>query len=94
VTSKISPRWTVHRAPLMALSSLVFHGPSPLLCIAQGDVWFDNPLKTVCLSHQTVSDLVPGKQIDWDRYQHPHSKKICLRLSAQGWADKRAAIIN
>jgi len=32
-----SKRWTYTRLPIDGLKSIIFHGPSPTLCIASGD---------------------------------------------------------
>lgn len=34
--------WRYHRLPIDGLKSVVFHGNSPTLCIAAGDVWIDS----------------------------------------------------
>mmetsp|Transcript_21617 Transcript_21617/g.36213 ORF Transcript_21617/g.36213 Transcript_21617/m.36213 type:complete len:702 (+) Transcript_21617:56-2161(+) len=93
VTTQAQPRWSVIRAPIEKFSSLIFHGPSPLWCIAQGNVWFDHPGKTVCLSHKTVAHLHPSRKIDWERYYGPKSERICLRVSAEVWDRRETAVI-
>lgn len=86
-------KWTLHRMPIVKYSSLIFHGPSPLWCIAGGNVWYDHPGKTVCLTHHTVGQLYPDERFDWDSYYQGHGQRICLRMSAAGFANMTTAII-
>ena len=73
---------------------MVFHGPSPTLCIASGGVWFDYPAvnKVGCYSRQTVHQLRvldrrasknnKKKELlhyDWKNFDS--SIGVCLRLS-------------
>jgi hypothetical protein len=85
--------WTYHRMGMHGFSSLIFHGPSPLWCIAAGNVWFDHPAKTVCLSHKTVGHLYPNEWYDWKSFYQPHAHRVCLRLSETGFGNSTAAMI-
>ena len=85
--------WTVHRAPIVKLSSIIYHGLSPLWCIASGNVWYDHPGKIACLSHKTVGHLHSNSKFDWDSYYQFHGQRICLRMSKEGFADMKSAII-
>lgn len=85
--------WKHHIYHITSLSTMIFHGPSPLWCVAAGNVWFDHGRKinpaNACVSHKTVGALYPHKYFDWNHYFLPHSPKICLRLSELGFANKR-----
>ena len=82
--------WTYTRLAIDGLRSIVFHGPSPTLCIAQGNVWFDHPLenKVGCVSHITIAALYQRDklkkepQLDWDHFLR--GGRTCLRLSKYG----------
>jgi hypothetical protein len=72
------------------LRSLVFHGPSPLWCLASGQVWFHHPEvgKMRCFSQHTVDALrrmerQSQKAFDW-QYFDIHERR-CLRLSQYGF---------
>lgn len=84
--------WTTHRPPLTDMGTMVYHGPSPLWCVAGGHVWFDHGGKrtpaNACVSHKTVGALFPHSYFDWDYYHMKGSPKICLRLSEVGFANK------
>jgi hypothetical protein len=86
-------KWNLHRMPIHKYSSLIFHGPSPLWCIAGGNVWFDHPGKTACLSHKTVGHLYPDPRYDWESFYQTHGTRVCLRMSEEGWKDMATAII-
>ena len=89
--------WTYTRLAIDGLRSIVFHGPSPTLCIAQGNVWFDHPKKNMagCLTHETLYRLylqeLQGSgsvelaaSLDWSSF---HSGgRTCIRLSKLGYA--------
>ncbi len=64
---------------------MVFHGPSPLWCVASGNVWFDHPDKVACLSHQRVGALKDNDLLDWENFHRPGSTNTCVRLSARGF---------
>lgn len=81
----------------------MFHGPSPTLCIASGNVWFDHPRenKVGCLSHATVlrlhqrdmSGAAAGENegqagFDWEHFFRPAGLRICLRLSQYGFFEQ------
>ena len=86
-------KWTLHRAPILKLSSLIFHGPSPLWCVASGNVWFDHPGGTACLTQRTVGHLHPGDKYDWQSYLQLYGMRVCLRMSQKGFADMKTALI-
>jgi hypothetical protein len=76
--------WVVESLPIKGLNSLIFHGPSPLYCIAGGNVWYDNLKNLACLSHKEVAKLYPDPRFDWHHYHSNHAKRFCLRLSREG----------
>mmetsp|Transcript_15846 Transcript_15846/g.26646 ORF Transcript_15846/g.26646 Transcript_15846/m.26646 type:complete len:344 (-) Transcript_15846:126-1157(-) len=86
--------WTYYQAEIEGLKSIIFHGPSPLHCVASGNVWFDHPDKVECLSHKTVGQLYPSNLYDWSHYGHAKGQKICLRLSEEGFKKKDEAVIH
>jgi hypothetical protein len=53
--------WTYVRLSIDGLKSIIFHGPSPTWCIAEGNVWFDYPagstMSPLCLIHTLMSPL-------------------------------------
>lgn len=81
-------RWMYSRLSIDGLKSIVFHGPSPTLCIAKGNVWFDYPhVNGVgCLSQSTVRSLAThnSKYYDWIHLNYKDNK-VCLRLSKFGF---------
>lgn len=89
--------WSYSRLAVDGLRSIVFHGPSPTLCIASGNVWFDHPRENMasCMSHETIFKLyskdVSSKAInegrallDWQTFFS--GGRTCLRLSQYGYA--------
>ena len=92
-TAVANHNWDLLRMPIDKFSSLIFHGPSPLWCVAGGDVWFDHPGKTVCLDHKTVGHLYPDDRYDWQSFYQVHGARVCLRLSQKGYANMANAII-
>lgn len=80
--------WTYSRLSIDGLKSIIFHGPSPTLCVAAGNVWFDYPAvnKVGCISQRTVTMLSHHnpKYYDWIHLNFK-SNKICLRLSRTGF---------
>lgn len=85
--------WKYTKLPIDGLKSIVFHGPSPLWCIAAGHVWFSHPEvhKARCYSQRTVNTLglmdnSSTKYFDWIHYGK--SERICLRLSEYGFAQR------
>ena len=81
-------RWTYSRLSIDGLKSIIFHGPSPTLCIASGNVWFDYPAvnRVGCISQRTVRILSyhNPKYYDW-MHMNFRSNKVCLRLSKTGF---------
>eukprot|EP00600_Ochromonadales_sp_CCMP1393_P008819 CAMPEP_0174953918 /NCGR_PEP_ID=MMETSP0004_2-20121128/133_1 /TAXON_ID=420556 /ORGANISM="Ochromonas sp., Strain CCMP1393" /LENGTH=579 /DNA_ID=CAMNT_0016201669 /DNA_START=515 /DNA_END=2253 /DNA_ORIENTATION=+ len=81
-------RWTYSRLPIDGLKSIIFHGPSPTWCIAEGNVWFDYPAvnKVGCISQKTVRMLSyhNPKYYDWI-HMNFKANKVCLRLSKTGF---------
>jgi len=81
--------WTYVRLSIDGLKSIIFHGPSPTWCIAEGNVWFDYPAvnKVGCISHATVRMLSyhNPKYYDWTHLNFNKEMKVCLRLSRQGF---------
>ena len=79
------------KLPIDGLKSLVFQGPSPLWCLAAGNVWFDHPdvHKVRCFTHRTVHYLKTKepkkawKLYDWDNYRTKGTD--CLRLASYGF---------
>lgn len=79
-----SQGWSIAITPLVDMRTIVFHGPSPLWCIASGNVWLDHPRHTQCLSHKTVAGLQHSPHFDWTRFAGAVGKRTCLRLSEYG----------
>lgn len=78
--------WTHYSHPISSLSTMVFHGPSPLWCVAAGHVWFEHARKkTVCLSHKTLRKIYPHQYIDWEGFYYSGGPRFCLRLTADGF---------
>lgn len=77
--------WSHVIMPLVDIRTIVFHGPSPLWCIAGGHVWLDHPRHTECLSHRMVGTLHDHPAFDMARF-HTTGKRTCLRLSETGFA--------
>jgi len=80
-------RWSTHIPSFTGLKHMVFHGPSPLWCIASGNVWFDHPDSVACVSHTVVKKLDP-KVFDLAHYNSAGSPHNCLRLTAAGYQIK------
>lgn len=82
-------KWSVYTPPLTSFSTAVFHGPSPLWCVAAGHVWYDRPDDHyACLPHATVNSVIHDKLFDWEHYHAQKGLKICLRLSEAGYQAK------
>lgn len=68
--------WTVARLPLDGLRSVVFHGNSPTLCIASGDVWVDSSWtkqgldtsRARCITPKDALDLTPVACFDLEYF--------------------------
>eukprot|EP01034_Spumella_vulgaris_P023118 gene23118-29311_t len=92
--------WSYLRLPIDGLQSVIFHGPSPTLCIASGNVWFDHPHvdKVGCYSRRTVFRIHQldgrGKQSRYDWGDFFKSSGICLRLSKHSFPTEPVAIMN
>lgn len=75
---------------------MVFHGPSPTLCVASGNVWFDypSPNQVSCLSHKTIELLQERDKsgrakvaaFDWKTFFE--GDRLCLRLSEAGFVSQ------
>ncbi len=93
-------RWSYLRLPIDGLQSIIFHGPSPTLCIASGNVWFDHPHvdKVGCYSRRAVYRLHrldgKGKQSRYDWGDFFKSSGICLRLSKHSFPSEPVATMN
>jgi hypothetical protein len=81
-------RWRYRRLPLDGLRSIVFHGPSPTLCIAAGDVWYDHPHSNMvgCIPRASIprlerQDRESGRnRYDWHLFYSPDLHgQVCLR---------------
>jgi len=77
--------WTTHIPAFNGFKHMIFHGPSPLWCIAGGNVWLDHPDKVACLSHKTTGTLSRSPYFDFFAFHHPNSTKVCLRLNQAGF---------
>lgn len=51
--------WSYARLPLEGLRSVVFHGNSPTLCIASGEVWLDSVWQAHGLDHSLATCITP-----------------------------------
>ena len=80
-------KWTTHIPPFSGLKHMVFHGPSPLWCIASGNVWFDHPDHVACVSHAAVGRL-NATLFDLPAFHSRNSSRTCLRLSKEGFKYK------
>ncbi len=80
--------WVVHRPAVSGLQTMVFHGPSPLWCVAAGHVWYDRPDHYACLDHKALGRLHHNPDYDWEHYHAPRGLRICLRLSELGYKNK------
>jgi len=80
-------KWTTHIPPISGLKHMIFHGPSPLWCIASGNVWFDHPSSVACVSHAAVGRL-NTTLYDLRLFHSRDSSKICLRLTEEGFRHK------
>ena len=80
-------KWTTHIPPISGLKHMIFHGPSPLWCIASGNVWFDHPSSVACVSHAAVGRL-NTTLYDLRLFHGRNSSKICLRLTEEGFRHK------
>mmetsp|Transcript_29274 Transcript_29274/g.58426 ORF Transcript_29274/g.58426 Transcript_29274/m.58426 type:complete len:787 (-) Transcript_29274:10-2370(-) len=85
--------WTYTRLPIDGFKSVIFRNPSPTLCVAAGNVWFDfpEPKRTGCLSPEMLrrlqfNDNKERPSLDW---KFTNSRfKTCIRLSEYGYANK------
>jgi hypothetical protein len=87
--------WSYSRMSIDGLKSIIFHGPSPTWCIAEGTVWFDYPAvnKVGCISQGTVRMLSyhNPKYYDWTHLNFNKENKVCLRLSKTGFYSEMAS---
>lgn len=88
--------WNYLRLPIDGLKSIVYHGPSPTLCIASGNVWFDHPQvnKVECLTQDRVTQfrLDDEKRSDKPKYDWKDFKQstgVCLRLTKAAYAEAK-----
>jgi hypothetical protein len=63
--------WSYARLPIDGLRSVVFHGNSPTLCIAAGDVWIDSvwngridPTMQMCITPKDALSISPEIAFD------------------------------
>jgi hypothetical protein len=84
--------WSYLRLPIDGLQSVVFHGPSPTLCIASGNVWFDHPHvdKVGCYTHRMLvqlrkADEVSSSPLKFDWRHFNTEGRMCLRLTKQSF---------
>jgi hypothetical protein len=88
--------WRYERLGINGLKSIVFHGPSPTLCVAAGNVWLDHPqsTQTGCiarkdLSHFRAADETNARSqgegvspvFDWECFRSPKFGQHCLRFT-------------
>lgn len=85
-------RWQYSVLPMETLKSIVFHGPSPLWCVAAGNIWFDHPEvgKVRCYAPATVDelrkiDMSKGTDTLFDWHYFYSTPQVCLRLSQRGF---------
>eukprot|EP01032_Pedospumella_encystans_P013099 gene13099-15101_t len=89
LTTKVG--WEFARMPIDGLKSIAFHGPSPTLCVAAGNVWFDHPSvnKVGCYTRGTVHALrvkdhtLRNPIYDWSNYDGYFG--VCIRFSKYGF---------
>ena len=82
--------WSYDRLGIDGLKSIVFHGPSPTLCIAAGHVWFDHPQVNLvsCATRNKVQSVRRGDlaaSFDWHHFNA--QSNICLRYSHRGFIE-------
>ncbi len=82
--------WKYLKLPVDGMRSIVFHGPSPLWCVAAGHVWFSHPFvnKVKCFTQRVadairVADKRDTKVFDW--YHFDKNDRVCLRLTQYGY---------
>lgn len=75
-----------HFAPFCIFSNIIH------ILLFLGNVWYDHPGKTVCLSHGQVGKLHPDDRYDWESFLQFYGARTCLRMSQKGYA-KMADII-
>ena len=85
--------WKYESLPILHFSSFVFHGPSPLWCVAGGNVWFDHPdiNQANCFSSEVLRRSLDGPMkgyteimasLDWDHFHRQgYHDQICIRLA-------------
>lgn len=74
------------------LQSIVFHGPSPIWCVASGLVWFGHPNvnKARCFTHSVINRLRQmdtnenGADTSFDWGFHDAIKRVCLQFTPRG----------
>lgn len=86
--------WAVRVLPLTDMRKIIFHGPSPLWCIASGNVWVDHPTHTTCVSHRTAGFLLRGPIYDSYHFFRPGGSRTCVRLSKMGFDLINGSIAN
>lgn len=80
-------RWSYLMLPIDGLRSLVFHGPSPLWCLASGNIWFDHKdvNQARCYSQQNIDlmrlidNRLANRVFDWTHFDD--SNRLCVRFS-------------
>jgi hypothetical protein len=84
--------WSYDRLGINGLKSIVFHGPSPTLCIAAGHVWFDHPHvnQVSCATRRKVKSVREGEAaMSFDWHDFDVNPNVCLRYSHQGFQEYR-----
>lgn len=82
--------WSYKRLGIDGLKSVVFHGPSPTWCIAEGHIWFDHPdvngvrcYRMSTIQALRMSDSPQQPVFDWEYFDQ--NDQICLRFSNLGF---------
>ncbi|RYY77549.1 hypothetical protein EON63_18545 [archaeon] len=90
--------WTYATLGIDGLQSIVYHGPSPLYCLAAGHVFFGHVHvnKARCFTRTVISKLhhldseTDGEDrglFDWEDFER--SGQYCLKLSRKGYEQFR-----
>lgn len=81
-------QWKYKLLPMAGISSIAFQGPSPTLCAAGNNVWFDHrdyETATGCMTREAVRKLraIDYTNFDW-KYHDSADHRMCLRHNSAG----------
>lgn len=86
--------WTYLNLPADRLSSALFHGPSPLWCIASGNVWFEHRYvdEGRCYDRQVLKKLIDTmseNNIDYFDVSYYRDHPQCIRMRSSAFQRRR-----